>query len=190
MRKTMYLLLLLAIFSSILGCASAEAPARPTVPEISAETVCPTEPLPTTPPKPPIVSLPAPEPVRQLNSQDRQRLLKIAMAERGHCGCTECIALVMCTILNRLDSGEFGSTLEFILSPEQFTPVEDGSYYTARPNENCYDALDMVLYGWDESQGALYYEWHKVETWHSRNLPLLFTHCDIKFYDKMETPGS
>ncbi len=185
MRRALYIFLLLALLVPVLGCARAGSRSQPTLPELPPETVSMAETIPTVPPKPAIVLLPPPEPVRSLSSGEKQMLLKIAMAERGHCGCTECIALVMCTILNRLDSGTFGSSLEVILSPEQFTPVEDGSYFTARPNENCYDALEMVLYGWDESQDALYYEWHTVESWHSRNLPLLFTHCDIKFYDKM-----
>jgi N-acetylmuramoyl-L-alanine amidase len=112
-------------------------------------------------------------------------LLKIGMAERGECGCTECIALVMRTILNRVhEEGRFGSSIKSVLfAQDQFTPVMDGTYYSAEPNDLCREALEMVIYGWDESQGALYYEWCEGESWHSKNLHLLFQHCDTRFYD-------
>ena len=112
-------------------------------------------------------------------------LLKIGMAERGNAGCTECVALVMRTVLNRVKTeGRFGSSVRsVILAPEQFTPVMDGSYDSAEPNQLCKDALDMVIYGWDESQGALFYEWCEGPSWHSQNLHLLFQHCDVRFYD-------
>lgn len=116
--------------------------------------------------------------------EEKQMLLKIGMAELGGSGCPECIALVMRTILNRVEADRFGSSVRSVLfAPEQFTPVLDGSYYDAVPNENCYDAYEMVLYGWDESQGALYYEFCEGESWHSKNLNLLFQHCDTRFYN-------
>lgn len=140
----------------------------------------------TTAAQPETAPLP-PEPVLPaviLTSEEQSMLLKLGMAERGRSGCTECIALVMCTALNRVETGKFGrSVRSVILAQDQFTPVADGSYYSAEPNELCYDALEMVLYGWDESQGALYYEWCEGESWHSKNLHLLFQHCNVRFYD-------
>ena len=125
-----------------------------------------------------------PEPVVILTEEEKTMLLKIGMAERGNAGCTECIALVMRTILNRVEADRFGSSVRSVLfAPEQFTPVMDGSYDTAEPNERCYEALEMVIYGWDESQGAFFYEWCEGESWHSKNLHLLFQHCDVRFYD-------
>jgi len=135
----------------------------------------PTEPELTSPPLPPVL---------QLTEEEKIMLLKIGMAEKGNDGCTECIALVMRTVLNRVESGRFGRSIRsVILAPDQFTPVADGSYYKAEPGELCYDALEMVVYGWDESQGALYYEWCEGESWHSKNLHLLFQHCNTRFYD-------
>lgn len=111
-------------------------------------------------------------------------LLKIGMAELGSGECTECVALVMRTILNRVESGRFGSSIKSVLfAQDQFTPVADGSYYKAEPNQLCRDALELVIYGWDESQGALYYEFCNGPSWHSQNLHLLFQHCDTRFYD-------
>ena len=153
-----------------------------TVPE--TETVTATEPVPVTIPTEPETVPTIPEPVVSLTEEEKTMLLKLGMAERGKEGCTECIALVMCTVLNRVNADRFGSSVRsVILAPEQFTPVMDGTYDSAEPNQQCHDALDMVIYGWDESQGALFYEWCQGESWHSKNLHLLFQHCDVRFYD-------
>lgn len=125
-----------------------------------------------------------PVPVLSLTEEEQTMLLKIGMAERGDTDCTECIALVMRTVLNRVDSDRFGSSIHSVLhAQDQFTPVMDGSFYSAEPNDRCREALEMVICGWDESQGALYYEWCQGESWHSRNLHLLLQHCDTHFYD-------
>ena len=178
--------LLLCALLALPGCAEKAAP-QPTAETVQTqpvETTVPAQTLPKKPPAAPICPLPAPEPVVQLTAEETQMLLKIGMAERGSTGCPECIALVMCTVLNRVKAPGFGNSLKSVIfAPEQFTPVMDGSYDTTRPNENCYDALEMVRYGWDESRGALYYEWCEGESWHSKNLNLLFQHCDIRFYE-------
>lgn len=123
------------------------------------------------------------EPVILLTEEEKTMLLKIGMAERGDTGCTQCIALVMRSILNRVEAGQFSSIRSALFAQDQYLPVSDGSYYTAEPNECCYEALDMVIYGWDESQGAMFYEWCEGESWHSKNLNLLFQHCDTRFYN-------
>ena len=171
----------------VLFCTACSAPAP--VPEASvSETVFFTVPetnsvpaaLPTEPETTPTI----PHPVVDLTEEEKTMLLKIGMAERGNAGCTECIALIMRTILNRVQADRFGSSVRSVLfAPDQFTPVMDGSYDSAEPNDRCYDALEMVIYGWDESQGALFYEWCTGESWHSKNLHLLFQHCDVRFYD-------
>lgn len=172
--------LVLAVFP---GCRTTQEPvaAAPAAPETAVAEILP-EPVCTEPET--TVPTTVPEPVYDLTDGEKEMLLKIGMAERGGEDCTECVALVMRTILNRVESDRFGSTIQGVLfAQDQFTPVSDGSYYSAEPNQRCYDALDMVVYGWDESQGALYYEWCEGESWHSRNLHLLFQHCDVRFYD-------
>ena len=151
MKKLLPLLLALLL---LWGCAAQEP---------SPETAAPSQAAVPVPPETqpaqvyiPILPLPAPEPAHHFSAEEKQMLLKIAMAERGYSGCTECTALVMQTILNRVKADRFGSSIRSVLfAPEQFTPVMDGSYDTARPNELCYDAMDLLLSGWDESQGAL-----------------------------------
>lgn len=118
-----------------------------------------------------------------LTEEEKQLLLKLGMAERGDTGCTECIALVMRTVLNRVEADRFPSSVRNVIyAQDQFTPVMDGSFETAEPNDQCYAALEMVIKGWDESQGALFYEWCEGESWHSKNLELLFQHCDTRYY--------
>lgn len=121
--------------------------------------------------------------VYDFTEEEERILLKLAMAERGTTGCVDCIALVMRTVLNRVEGPKFGSTIKGVIyAQDQFTPAMDGTLEYAVPNQLCRDALEMIKTGWDESQGALYYEWCEGESWHSRNLDLLFQHCDVRFY--------
>lgn len=150
-------------------------PSTATVPETTSATVPTTLPPETEETLPPIVL--------DLTEEEQEMLLKIGMAELGHEECPECIALVMCTVLNRVNADRFGNSIYSVLhAQEQFTPVMDGSYAKAEPNDACYAALDMVLRGWDESQGAFYYEFCEGESWHSKNLQLLTEHCNTRFY--------
>lgn len=122
--------------------------------------------------------------VLSFSGEEEQLLLKLAMAERGSTGCRECMALVMRTVLNRVEAPKFGSTIHSVIyAQDQFTPATDGTLDAAEPDGLCLEALDMVKRGWDDSQGALYYEWCEGESWHSKNLNLLMQHCDTKFYN-------
>ncbi len=177
MKKAGIFILICLLLSA---CAS-PAPAEPTTAAETVPTTILTEP--TTVPTVPETTEP-PQPILELTDEEQFMLLKIGMAERGNTECTECIALVMRTVLNRVEDGRFGKSIRSVLfAQDQYTPVSDGSYYNAEPNGRCYEALEMVLCGWDESQGALYYEWCTGESWHSKNLNLLFQHCDVRFYN-------
>jgi len=171
-------------FLSLLLLLSACTMSSPEDPSVTAETVPSTAVTePATVPTEPETTAP-PVPVVELTEEEQIMLLKLGMAERGNAECTECIALVMRTVLNRVEAGRFGKSVRsVILAQDQFTPVSDGSYYKAEPNDRCREALELVIYGWDESQGALYYEWCQGESWHSKNLNLLLQHCDVRFYN-------
>lgn len=126
----------------------------------------------------------APPYVLTFTEEEEDLLLKLGMSERGSTGCVTCMALVMRTALNRVESPKFSSTLKGVIyAQDQFTPVMDGSFELAQPDWLCEKALDMIKQGWDESQGALYYEWCEGESWHSQNLNLLLLHCDTRFYN-------
>ncbi len=149
------------------------APSATTEPTLT--TAVPTAEPPVTTTLPPVVL--------DLTTEEQEMLLKIGMAELGTTGCQECVALVMRTILNRVEADGFSASIQGVLfAQDQFTPVWDGTYEAAEPNDVCYEALDMVMRGWDESQGALYYEFCDGPSWHSQNLTLLFQHCNTRFY--------
>ena len=119
-------------------------------------------------------------------SEDDYLLAKIAMAE-AEGESLEGKALVIMVVLNRLEDKYFPNTVEEIIFQHngdiyQFSPIADGRFYKVEPNDECWEALAMVKSGWDESQGALYFEACKGETWHSRNLELLFEEGRHQFY--------
>lgn len=117
-------------------------------------------------------------------AEEAQMLVTLAMAEAEG----EDIvgkALVIMVVLNRVESNSFPDSIEeVIFQKDQFSPVKPGHrYYKVIPSEECWAALEMVEHGWDESQGALYFERNtERSTWHSRNLIELFSHGKHTFY--------
>lgn len=117
------------------------------------------------------------------NKKECYMLAKLAMAEaegediKGK-------ALVIRTVLNRVNSKVFPDTIEEVIyQKNQFTPIRNGRYDRVEPDEDCYKALEMVEDGWDESKGALYFERNTdKDTWHKKNLTKLFTHGNHTFY--------
>jgi hypothetical protein len=87
----------------------------------------------------------------KLTEDECNLLLDIAMAEaEGEDAKGK--ALVMRVVLNR--SLEWEQTIEeVIFKPNQFATYRMG----ITPSENCHEALSMVVEGWDESEGALYF---------------------------------
>lgn len=120
---------------------------------------------------------------RDWGAEDAELLMKIAMAE-AEGESVEGKALVMLVVLNRVWSDEFPDTIEeVIFQPRQFSvTVPGGRYYTTEPDEGCREALRLVSMGWDESQGALYFESCENDSWHSRNLEYLFQEGNHRFY--------
>lgn len=118
------------------------------------------------------------------DADDSYLLAKIAMAE-AEGEDTEGKAYVIMVILNRMLSDEFPDTIEdVIFQDNQFSPVSNGRFYNIEPNDDCWNALDMIQVDkWDKSQGALYFESCESEdNWHNRNLEYLFTHGKHRFY--------
>lgn len=121
------------------------------------------------------------------DSGDEYLLAKIAMAE-AESESVEGKALVMRVVLNRVYDDAFPDTVGEVIfqhsgNTYQFSPIKNGSYFKKEPDEDCWKALELVYSGWDESQGALYFESNKLDsTWQSRNLDLLFEEGGHKFY--------
>lgn len=120
---------------------------------------------------------------RDWDAEDSYLLAKIAMAE-AEGEDVEGKAFVMLVVLNRVWTDEFPDTIhDVIYQKSQFSPMADGRFDRVEPNEECYEALEMVMLGWDKSNGALYFESEKsADNWHSRHLEYLFTHGGHRFY--------
>lgn len=118
------------------------------------------------------------------DADEAYMLMKIAMAE-AESESTECKALVILTVLNRVwGNNEFPNTIEeVIFQKNQFTPISNGRYDRVEPDADCREALAMVEQGWDESYGCTYFEATTNEaTWHKENLQELFTVDQTTFY--------
>lgn len=123
---------------------------------------------------------------RDWSADEAYLLAKIAMAEaegedlKGK-------ALVIMVVLNRVWLPEFPGTIrEVIYQENQFSPINNGRWDGIEPDHECYEALDMVTHGWDESQGATYFESKSDSTWHQNNLDFLFQHGGHYFYKDKE----
>ena len=118
----------------------------------------------------------------KLDEDDEYLLAKIAMAE-AEGQSTKGKALVMCVVINRVLSNEFpDSVYDVIYDENQFSPISNGRFDRVEPNKDCYKSLDMIKSGWDESNGALYFESCKGKSWHSENLKFLFKVDEHRFY--------
>ena len=169
--------------SSIVAEAEREAAGQQAPPLITLAQ--PTEtPWPTAEPQP----TPEPTYTSMIHSydwdgEDERMLAKIAMAE-AEGESVEGKALVILVVLNRVWSDEFPDSIEeVIFQKNQFSPVaEGGRYWTTEPDAGCYEALELGMGGWDESQGAFYFESTGRDGWHSQNLEFLFEFGGHKFY--------
>lgn len=128
------------------------------------------------------------------SGDDAYLLAKIAMAE-AEGESTEGKAMVIMVVLNRVWDEGFEGTIEGVITEHhtnskgkevyQFTPVMPGGrWYTVEPNEDCWAALRLIESGWDESEGALYFEAtsNGEDTWHQRNLEYIKTVGHHNFY--------
>lgn len=123
----------------------------------------------------------------RFSDSDADILMRLAMAE-AEGESTYGKALVMLSVMNRVDSKDFPDTIEGVVFQKaggsyQFSSViPGGRYWTKAPNDDCKAALRLVESGWDESSGALYFESCAGQSWHSRNLEFLFSCGRHNFY--------
>ena len=118
------------------------------------------------------------------SAEESYLLARIAMAEAEGCNTQTKTLIIMC-VLNRVWSDEFPDTIEEVIFQEnQFSPIDNGRWDRVEPNEDCYEAVKIVMEAkYDYSGGATYFESCTDEdNWHSRNLEFLYESQGIRFY--------
>lgn len=118
------------------------------------------------------------------SAKESYLLARIAMAEAEGCNTQTKTLIIMC-VLNRVWSDEFPDTIEEVIFQEnQFSPIDNGRWDRVEPNEDCYEAVKVVMEAkYDYSGGATYFEnCADEDNWHSRNLEFLYESEGIKFY--------
>lgn len=118
------------------------------------------------------------------SAQESYLLAKIAMAEAEGCNTQTKTLIIMC-VLNRVWSDEFPDTIEEVIFQEnQFSPIDNGRWDRVEPNEDCYEAVKVVMEAkYDYSGGATCFEnCADEDNWHSRNLEFLYESEGIRFY--------
>lgn len=118
------------------------------------------------------------------SAKESYLLARIAMAEAEGCNTQTKTLIIMC-VLNRVQSDEFPDTIEEVIFQEnQFSPIDNGRWDRVEPNEDCYEAVKVVMEAkYDYSGGATYFEnCTDEDNWHSRNLEYLYESEGIRFY--------
>ena len=118
------------------------------------------------------------------SAEESYLLARIAMAEAEGCNTQTKTLIIMC-VLNRVWSDEFPDTIEEVIFQEnQFSPIDNGRWDKVEPNEDCYEAVKVVMEAkYDYSGGATYFEnCADEDNWHSRNLEFLYESEGIRFY--------
>lgn len=116
--------------------------------------------------------------------EDSYLLAKIAMAEAEGCNNQTKTLIILC-VLNRVKSDEFPDTIhDVIFQTNQFSPIDNGRWDRVEPNEDCWEAVKVVMEAkYDYSGGATYFEsCDDEDNWHSRNLEFLYESEGIRFY--------
>lgn len=111
----------------------------------------------------------------EMTYPEAQLLLKVARQEGGTTLMGQ--LWVMRTIINRVEYQDgFGDTIGDVLFGDgQFEVIIKGTYENADVNENTHLALAVLESGWDETEGALYFESNSnsKDSWHSKNLTFI-----------------
>lgn len=128
----------------------------------------------------------------QLSNQDKRVLQRIVEAEatgediRGK-------MLVANVVLNRVNKkNEFPDNVTDVVFERssgvyQFSPIQDGRYWSVKITDETKEAVERVLRGEDLSEGALYFMARKYAdpdnvVWFDRSLTWLFAYGEHEFY--------
>lgn len=127
----------------------------------------------------------------KLSETDKNVLLRIVEAEATGEDITGKM-LVANVILNRVKSDQFPDTVEQVVfqrkgNKYQFSPIRDGRYYEVSISEETKEAVERVLNGEDQSQGALYFMSRRYADssnvrWFDNNLTKVMTYGTHEFF--------
>ena len=100
--------------------------------------------------------------------------------------------LVANVVLNRVESEQFPNTINEVIFQSnngvtQFSPVGDGRFYSVKVSQQTIEAVNLVLQGEDNSQGALYFAARKYANqekmrWFDEELNSLFVYGGHEFF--------
>lgn len=100
--------------------------------------------------------------------------------------------LVANVVINRTKDKNFPDTVKDVVFQKsggtyQFSPIKDKRYWSVKITEETITAVDRVMQGEDESNGALYFSARRRAEknsmrWFDRNLKYLFTHGGHEFF--------
>lgn len=76
---------------------------------------------------------------------------------------------VAVTIFNRINHEEFGSTIDEVITPDQFSPFMDGRYYEVAVTENTILACEYAYIFRIVEHDALYFDKTNGNSWAHRN---------------------
>ena len=127
-------------------------------------------------------------PVTQSEYED---LLRIVEAEAGGED-KKGKMLVANVVLNRVKNNDFPNSISEVIFQSdngitQFSPISDGRFYQVTVSQETIEAVNQVLMGEDNSQGALYFVARKSANqanmrWFDKNLTRLFAYGGHEFF--------
>lgn len=126
-----------------------------------------------------------------LDEESREILCRIVEAEAGNEDLKGRM-LVANVVINRMESSRFPNTVKGVVFQKgggiyQFSPVANGRYYHVKVSDQTREAVDKVLRGADESQGALYFVNRRAANgnymnWFDTRCTFLFTYGRHEFF--------
>lgn len=160
------------------------------IPEVTSVPI--TEPAQEITPKPMVEPVCDVNPISaELDEKNYQVLLRIVEAEAAGEG-MEGKKLVANVILNRVEHPSFPNTVEEVVFQKsgghaQFSPTIDGRFESVQISEETIEAVNAVLAGADDSQGALFFSARSKAdpdnmSWFDKNLRWLFACGGHEFY--------
>ena len=127
----------------------------------------------------------------KVTQSEYDNLLRIVEAEAGG---EDIIGkmLVANVVLNRVEDEHFPNSINEVIFQSdqgvtQFSPISDGRFYSVKVSQETVEAVNLVLQGEDNSQGALYFVARKSADeknmkWFDEELEWLFAYGGHEFF--------